>query len=41
VRLLRGEAVKPWVVSPAQLITKENVDEYYTNDGLVIEGLYE
>lgn len=40
VRLLRGEEVKPWIVAPAQLITKENVDEYYSPDGLVLEGLY-
>lgn len=41
VRLLRGEQVAPWVVAPAQLIDAENVDEFYTSDGLVIEGLYE
>ena len=41
VRLLRGETVAPWVVAPAQLIDQSNVDEYYTEDGLVIEGLYE
>ncbi len=40
VRLLRGQAVVPWVVAPAQLIDKSNVDQYYTADGLVIEGLY-
>lgn len=41
VRILRGESVAPWVVAPAQLIYPENVDEFYTEDGLVIEGLYE
>ncbi|WOQ70054.1 substrate-binding domain-containing protein [Microbacterium limosum] len=41
VRLLRGEAVAPWVVAPAQLIDQNNVDEFYTDSGLVIEGLYE
>jgi len=40
VRVLRGETVAPWVVAPAQLIDADNVDEYYTPDGLVIEGLY-
>lgn len=41
VRLLRGVDVDPWVVAPAQLIDAQNVDEFYTPDGLVIEGLYE
>ncbi|SED66198.1 substrate-binding domain-containing protein [Ruania alba] len=41
VRMLRGEEVAPWVVAPAQLIDAENVDEFYTEDGLVVEGLYE
>lgn len=41
VRLLRGVDVSPWVVAPAQLIDANNVDEFYTEDGFVIEGLYE
>lgn len=41
VRLLRGQDVAPWVVAPAQLIDAENVDEYYDENGFVLEGLYE
>lgn len=41
VRTLRGEPLPPWVVAPAQLIDADNVDDFYTEDGLVVEGLYE
>jgi len=41
VLLLRGEDVAPWVVAPAQLIDAQNVDEFYDDEGLVLEGLYE
>lgn len=40
VRLLAGQKVPQWVQAPAQLITKSNVDKYYTSDGLVLPGLY-
>ncbi len=40
VRLLAGQKVPQWVQAPAQLITKSNVDKYYSTDGLVISGLY-
>lgn len=41
VRTLRGESIPPWVVAPAQIIDAENVDEFYTDEGLVVEDLYE
>lgn len=40
VRLLEGQDVAPWVVAPAQLITADNVDEYYDEDGQVLTTLY-
>ncbi len=40
VRLLEGQPVPPWVSSPAQMITKNNVDEYYDSEGQVLTTLY-
>jgi ABC-type sugar transport system substrate-binding protein len=40
VRLLEGQKVAPWVVAPAQLITKSNVDQYYDDQGQVLTTLY-
>lgn len=40
VRHLEGQDVAAWVVAPAQLITKANVDEFYTADGLVQTDLF-
>lgn len=41
VRLVNGQEVAEWVQAPAQLITADNVDEYYTEDGSVRPDLYE
>lgn len=41
VRLLEGQDVPPWVVAPAQLITADNVDEFYDADGQVLTDLFE
>ena len=41
VRLLEGQDVAPWVVAPAQLITADNVDEFYDADGQVLTDLFE
>lgn len=40
VRLLEGQKVAPWVVAPAQLITKGNVDQFYDTKGQVLTTLY-
>lgn len=40
VRHLEGQEVAAWVVAPAQLITKSNVDEFYTDNGLVRGDLF-
>ena len=40
VRLLECQKVPQWVASPAQLITKDNVDQYYDPEGQVITTLY-
>jgi len=40
VRLLNGQDVPAWVVAPAQLITKENMDEFFDESYEVKEGLY-
>lgn len=40
LRLLDGQQVAPWVVAPAQLITKDNVGEYYDDQGQVLTTLY-
>lgn len=40
VRLLKGQDVPPWVVAPAQLITRDNADDFYDAEGLVLTGLY-
>jgi ribose transport system substrate-binding protein len=40
VRLLEGQKVPQWVVAPAQLITKETVDQYYDAEGQVLTTLY-
>lgn len=41
VRVLRGDSIPPWIVAPAQLVDADNVDDFYTEDGLVVEDLYE
>ena len=41
VRLLEGQDVPAWVVAPAQLITEENADEFYDEEGLVRTDLYQ
>lgn len=41
VRLLEGQDVVPWIVAPAQLITAENVDDFYDADGQVRTDLFE
>lgn len=38
--LLAGKSIPPWVVAPAQLITKENVDQFYDSQGQVLTTLY-
>jgi len=40
VRLLEGQQVPQWVVAPAQLITKDTVDDYYDAQGQVLTTLY-
>lgn len=40
VRLLEGQKVQPWVVAPAQLITKSNVSQFYDEQGQVLTTLY-
>jgi ribose transport system substrate-binding protein len=40
VRLLQGQKVPAWVVAPAQLITKDNVDQFYDDKGQVLSTLY-
>jgi len=40
VRLLDGQKVPAWVVAPAQLITKENVDKFYDDQGQVHTDLF-
>ncbi|CAM3890944.1 sugar ABC transporter substrate-binding protein [Nocardioides zeicaulis] len=40
VRLLEGQDVPAWIVAPAQLITKDNVDEFYDKDGQVLTDLF-
>src|SRR5882757_4287706 len=32
VRLLSGQHVPPWVVAPAQLITKDNIDQFFDKE---------
>jgi ABC-type sugar transport system substrate-binding protein len=41
VRLLAGQDVPKWVVSPAQLITKDTVDQFYDDKGFVLSGLFQ
>jgi ribose transport system substrate-binding protein len=41
VRLLEGQDVPAWIVAPAQLITKDNVDQFYDKDGQVLTDLFE
>jgi ribose transport system substrate-binding protein len=41
VRLLSGQKVPDWVVAPAQLITKENMGEYFDKDFNMKPGLYD
>lgn len=40
VRHLEGQDVPAWIVAPAQLITADNVDEFYDNAGLVLTDLF-
>jgi ABC-type sugar transport system substrate-binding protein len=40
VRLLEGQKVAPWVVAPAQLILKDNVDQFYDTDGQVLTDIF-
>jgi ribose transport system substrate-binding protein len=40
VRLLEGQKVATWVVAPAQLITKDNVDQFYNQSGMVLPNLF-
>lgn len=40
VRLLEGQELAPWIVAPAQLITKKNVDDFYDKDGQVLTDLF-
>jgi ribose transport system substrate-binding protein len=40
VRLLAGQKVPDWVVAPAQLITKDNIDKFFDKDNNVLPGLY-
>ncbi len=40
VRLLEGQEIAPWVVAPAQLILKDNVDKFYDADGQVLTDLF-
>ncbi len=41
LRLLEGQEVAPWIVAPAQLITADNVDDYYDQQGQVLTDLFE
>lgn len=40
VRLLNGQKIPDWVVAPAQLITKDNMAEFFDEKYDVKEGLY-
>ena len=40
VRLLAGQKVPDWVVAPAQLVTKDNIDQFVDKDNNVKAGLY-
>jgi ribose transport system substrate-binding protein len=40
VRLLAGQKVPDWIVAPAQLITKDNIDSFFDKDNNVKPGLY-
>jgi ABC-type sugar transport system substrate-binding protein len=40
VRLLAGQKVPDWIVAPAQLITKDNMNEFFDEKYDVKEGLY-
>ncbi len=40
IGLLEGKQVPPWVVAPAQLITKDNVDQFYDPSGQVLTTLF-
>jgi ribose transport system substrate-binding protein len=40
VRLLDGQKVPDWIVAPAQLITKDNIDKFFDKDNNVKAGLY-
>lgn len=40
VRLARGQKVPPWVVAPAQMITNDNLGDFFTADYSVKQGLY-
>ena len=41
VRLLSGQHVPPWVVAPAQLITKDNIDQFFDKENNVKPGLFD
>ena len=41
VRLLSGQKVPDWVVAPAQLITKDNMDKFFDKDLNMKLGLYQ
>jgi len=40
IRLLEGQKLPAWVISPAQLITKQNVSKFYDKKGMVLGGLF-
>ncbi len=40
VRLLAGQKVPDWIVAPAQLITKDNMNDFYDADLNVKKGMY-
>lgn len=40
VRLLAGQKVPDWIIAPAQLITKDNMNEFYDSDLNVKKGMY-
>jgi ABC-type sugar transport system substrate-binding protein len=40
VRLLNGQKVPDWVVAPAQLITKDNLEQFFDKSNDVKPGLY-
>jgi len=40
IRLLEGQKLPEWVISPAQLITKQNASKFYDKKGMVLGGLF-